>query len=72
MVLASRKLKRDWREFSFSHLIHFWDWWNQNRNVISGQKVEFSWEKEKKKERESNVNGLRKERAMYVTKCHQM
>ena len=56
MVLASRKLKRDWREFSFSHLIHFWDWWNQNRNVISGQKVEFSWERERKeREREQCI-----------------
>ena len=25
-----------------------------------------------KRERENNVYGLRKERAMYVTKCHQM
>ena len=25
-----------------------------------------------RRERESNVYGLRKERAMYVTKCHQM
>ena len=28
--------------------------------------------KGEKRERECNVNGLRKERAMYVTRCHQM
>ena len=68
-MLASGKLKRDWREFSFSHLIHLLELVEpkQKRNQwsVSG----FSWEKERK-ERERGQCKWPQKRESHV--CDQM
>ena len=70
-MCSSELLKRDWWRILFLTFDSFTDLGgNQAEKEPVVRKSNSRGKGRERGERECNVNGLRKERAMYMTKCH--